>query len=58
MNPAGRVMDFNPAAATISGYNREEALGRPVLEVLAGEVDRKICRSGWRCEARKWRPRN
>ena len=43
MDREGRVMDFNPAAATISGYEREEALGRPVLEVLACEVDREDC---------------
>ena len=43
MDREGRVMDFNPAAATISGYEREEALGRPVLEVLACEGDREDC---------------
>ena len=42
-NLAGEVLDFNPAAATISGYRRKEALGRPVLEVLACEADREDC---------------
>ncbi len=43
MDREGRVTDFNPAAASISGYNREEALGRPVREVLACEADREDC---------------
>ena len=43
MDRDGRVTDFNPAAVTISGSSREEALGRPVLEVLACEVDREDC---------------
>jgi len=43
MDREGRVTDFNPAAASISGYNREEALGRPVREVLACEKDREDC---------------
>ena len=42
-NLAGEVLDFNPAAATISGYRRKEAFGRPVLEVLACEADRENC---------------
>ncbi|MEW6658902.1 MAG: PAS domain-containing sensor histidine kinase [Thermodesulfobacteriota bacterium] len=43
MDREGRVTDFNPAAAAISGYSREEALGRPVLEVLATARDREDC---------------
>jgi two-component system phosphate regulon sensor histidine kinase PhoR len=43
MDREGRVTDFNPAAAAISGSSREEALGRPVLEVLAPERDREDC---------------
>jgi PAS domain S-box-containing protein len=41
LDSAGKVLDFNPAAAAISGYRREEALDRPVLEVLSCEVDRE-----------------
>ena len=41
MDRKGRVTDFNPAAAAISGYSRDKALGRPVLEVLVSEVDRE-----------------
>ncbi len=40
MDPEGRVTDFNPAATVISGYGREEALGRQAHEVLACEQDR------------------
>jgi PAS domain S-box-containing protein len=43
MDREGRVTDFNPAAATISGFSREEVLGRPVREVLAGDQDREDC---------------
>jgi two-component system phosphate regulon sensor histidine kinase PhoR len=43
LNSVGRVMDFNPAASTISGYRREEALGRPLLEVLSCDADREDC---------------
>jgi len=43
MDREGRVTDFNPAAASISGYSREEALGRRVREVLACEADREDC---------------
>jgi len=39
MDRQGRVTDFNPGAAAISGYNREEALGRLVREILPGEKD-------------------
>jgi two-component system, OmpR family, phosphate regulon sensor histidine kinase PhoR len=30
----GRVIEFNPAAERLIGYSREEALGRPALELL------------------------
>lgn len=43
MDRKGRVTDFNPAATVISGYGREEALGRQATEVLACEVDREDC---------------
>jgi two-component system, OmpR family, phosphate regulon sensor histidine kinase PhoR len=43
LNSAGRVTDINPAASTISGYRREEALDRPVLEVLSPEANREDC---------------
>lgn len=43
MDRAGRVTDFNPAAAVISGYSREEALGRKAREIVACEVDREDC---------------
>jgi len=43
MDRDGRVTDFNPAAAVISGYGRDEALGRQAPEVLACEVDREDC---------------
>jgi two-component system phosphate regulon sensor histidine kinase PhoR len=41
MDREGRVTDFNPAAASISGFKREEALGRPVGEILAGGQERE-----------------
>jgi two-component system phosphate regulon sensor histidine kinase PhoR len=43
MDREGRVTDFNPAAAVISGSSREEALGRPVREILACDQDREDC---------------
>jgi two-component system phosphate regulon sensor histidine kinase PhoR len=43
MDREGRVTDFNPAATTISGFSRDEALGRSAREVLVSEVDREDC---------------
>jgi two-component system phosphate regulon sensor histidine kinase PhoR len=37
MDAQGRITDFNPAAASISGFSREEALGRPADEILPCE---------------------
>jgi two-component system phosphate regulon sensor histidine kinase PhoR len=43
MDREGRITDFNPAAVIISGYGREEALGRPAREILACEPDLEDC---------------
>jgi len=46
MDREGRVTDFNPAAVIISGYSREEALGRLAREILACELNREDCPIG------------
>ncbi len=33
----GRLVEFNPAAEELSGYRRDDALGRPVAELLVPE---------------------
>jgi len=38
MDAAERVTDWNPAAAELFGYSAEEALGRPVDELVFGET--------------------
>lgn len=37
LDAQGRITDFNPAAEVLSGYSREEALGRAAEEVLHSE---------------------
>ena len=37
MDADERVTDWNPAAAELFGYSAEEALGRPVDELVFGE---------------------
>ena len=39
----GIVLDFNPAAEAITGYSKEEALGKPHLEILHGTSDEDAC---------------
>jgi PAS domain S-box-containing protein len=34
MDETGAVVDFNPAAVSIFGYSREEAMGRPVADLI------------------------
>ena len=38
MDAAERVTDWNPAAAELFGYSAEEALGRPIDELVFGET--------------------
>ena len=38
MNAAERVTDWNPAAAELFGYSAEEALGRPIDELVFGDT--------------------
>jgi PAS domain S-box-containing protein len=39
----GIIVDFNPAAAEITGYSRDEVVGKPHLEILHGTSDRDAC---------------
>jgi PAS domain S-box-containing protein len=36
----GRLIEFNPAAEELSGYRRDDVLGRPLPEILVPERDR------------------
>jgi PAS domain S-box-containing protein len=40
MDADERVTDWNPAAAALFGYSAEEALGRPIDDLVFGETDR------------------
>src|SRR5579859_7916129 len=40
MDTDGRLVEFNPAAEKLSGYRRQDVLGRPVSELLVPERDR------------------
>ena len=41
MDAEERVTDWNPAAAELFGYSAEEALGRPIDDLVFGETDRE-----------------
>ncbi|OGW33208.1 MAG: hypothetical protein A2X58_12645 [Nitrospirae bacterium GWC2_56_14] len=43
MDKAGIIMDFNSAAETITGYRRNEVIGKPHFEILHGVSDRDAC---------------
>ena len=40
MDSGERVTDWNPAAATLFGYSAEEALGRPIDDLVIGDAGR------------------
>ena len=40
MDAEGRLVEFNPAAEKLSGYRRQDILGRPMSELLVPERDR------------------
>ncbi len=40
MDAGGRLIEFNPAAEELSGYRRDDVLGRPLSEILVPERDR------------------
>ena len=40
MDSDERVTDWNPAAATLFGYSADEALGRPIDDLVIGDADR------------------
>jgi PAS domain S-box-containing protein len=39
MDAGGRMVEFNPAAETLSGYRRDDVLGRPMSEIMIPEQD-------------------
>ena len=43
MDKEGIIMDFNAAAETITGYRRNEVIGKPHFEILHGASDRDAC---------------
>jgi len=43
MDKAGIIMDFNSAAEAITGYPRDEVIGKPHFEILHGVSDRDAC---------------
>ncbi len=43
MDSIGNIIDFNPAAELLTGYSREEVVGRSHFEVIHGSKDRDSC---------------
>src|SRR5262245_5347573 len=41
LDAAERVTDWNPAAAELFGYSAEEAIGRPIDDLVFGETERE-----------------
>ena len=41
MDADERVTDWNPAAAALFGYSAEEALGRPIDDLVLGDAGRE-----------------
>ena len=39
----GIIVDFNSAAATITGYCTDEVIGKPHVDILHGPLDRDVC---------------
>jgi len=39
MDADGRLVEFNPAAETLSGYRRDDVLGQPMSEIMIPEQD-------------------
>jgi two-component system phosphate regulon sensor histidine kinase PhoR len=39
----GTILDFNPAAEYITGYSRQEVMGKSHLEILHDTSDRNVC---------------
>lgn len=39
----GIIVDFNPAAEEITGYSRDEVIGKPHFDILHGALDRDAC---------------
>jgi PAS domain S-box-containing protein len=43
LDDKGIIVDFNPAAVKITGYSRDEVIGKPHFEILHGTADRDSC---------------
>jgi PAS domain S-box-containing protein len=48
MDQGGAVLDFNPAAEATFGYSRDEAVGRPLVELIVPHELRAAHRAGLR----------
>jgi len=48
MDHQGSVVDFNPAAETTFGYSRDDAVGRPLVELIVPKPLREKHRAGLR----------
>ncbi len=46
-NLKAEVVEWNPAAENVFGYSREEAIGRPMAELLVPKSDRKVAAQEW-----------
>jgi PAS domain S-box-containing protein len=43
LDDTGIIIDFNPAAVEITGYSRDEVIGKQHFEILHGTADRDSC---------------
>jgi PAS domain S-box-containing protein len=43
-----KITDWNPSAERIFGYSREQAIGRPLAELIVAEADRQEAIDYWR----------
>jgi len=45
----GIIVDFNKAAENITGYTKDEVMGKPHYEILHGTSDTEACPLLWSC---------
>jgi len=47
MNPQGEIVEWNPAAETIFGYSKAEAIGRSIFDLVAADDDGQGLEQAW-----------